>query len=128
MKNFARETRRVAAWHYVQTPYFWFPVDPHFYKLPFYHWLPRPLRAKLLMRLPLAHAGKISTLETAPQIVEGARLIDGAKMKILFPESALRFERFYGLPKSMIAVLAPKKGRAALSSEERRVGTECVST
>src|SRR3546814_10323990 len=47
MKNFARETRRVAAWHYVQTPYFWFPVDPHFYKLPFYHWLPRPLRAKL---------------------------------------------------------------------------------
>src|SRR3546814_49912 len=47
MKNFARETRRVAAWHYVQTPYFWFPVDPHFYKLPFYHWLPRPLRANL---------------------------------------------------------------------------------
>src|SRR3546814_2616362 len=67
MKNFARETRRVAAWHYVQTPYFWFPVDPHFYKLPFYHWLPRPLRAKLLMRLPLAHAGKISTLERSEE-------------------------------------------------------------
>src|SRR3546814_11499969 len=98
------------------------PIATHFYKLPFYHWLPRPLRAKLLMRLPLAHAGKISTLEKAHQIVEGARLIDGAQMKILFPESDLSFERFYGLPKSMIAVLAPK------SSEERRVGQECVST
>src|SRR3546814_17223193 len=94
MKNFARETRRVAAWHYVQTPYFWFPVDPHFYTLPFYHWLPRPLRAKLLMRLPLAHAGTISKLEKAHQIVDGVRLIHGAHITLLFPKRSLHFYSF----------------------------------
>src|SRR3546814_389311 len=107
IEDFARETRRISAGHYVLTAYFWFPGGPHFYKLPCDHWLRRPLRAKLLMRRPLAHAGKMSTLEKAHQIVEGARLIDCAQMKILFPESDLSFERFSGLPKSMIAVLAP---------------------
>ncbi|MBK5264755.1 MAG: class I SAM-dependent methyltransferase [Alphaproteobacteria bacterium] len=107
MKNFARETRRVAPWHYVQTPYFWFPVDPHFYRLPFYHWLPRPMRAKLLMLLPLAHVGRIGTLDKAHDIVEGAKLIDRAQMELLFPDSQHSFERFYGLPKSMIAIRGP---------------------
>lgn len=107
MRKFARETRRVAPWHYVQTPYFWFPIDPHFYKMPFFHWMPHPARAKLLTRLPLAHAGRISTLEKAHQIVEGAKLLDRAQMNILFPDSRISFERFYGLPKSLIAIRAP---------------------
>ena len=107
MRSFAAETRRVAPWHYVQTPYFWFPVDPHFYKLPFFHWMPHPLRARLLTWLPLAHAGRVSTLDKAHRIVEGAKLLDAAQMRILFPESELHFERFLGLSKSMIAVRAP---------------------
>lgn len=107
MRSFAAETRRVAPWHYVQTPYFWFPVDPHFYKLPFFHWMPPSLRARLLMRLPLAHVGRIATLEKAHHVVEGAKLIDMAQMRVLFPDSDIRFERFFGLPKSLIAVRAP---------------------
>lgn len=107
MRSFAAETRRVAPWHYVQTPYFWFPVDPHFYKLPLFHWMPPSLRAKLLMRLPLAHVGRIGTLEKAHQVVEGAKLLDFAQMRTLFPDSTISFERFFGLPKSLIAVTAP---------------------
>lgn len=108
MRGFAAETRRVAPWHYVQTPYFWFPVDPHFYRLPLFHWLPPSIRAKLLMRLPLAHVGKIATIEKAHQVVEGAKLLDLAQMRALFPDSDIHFERFYGLPKSLIAVRAPR--------------------
>lgn len=107
MCNFAAETRRVAPWHYVQTPYFWFPVDPHFYRLPLFHWMPPSLRAKLLMRLPLAHVGRIATLKKAHQVVEGAKLIDLAQMRSLFPDSDIGFERFFGLPKSLIAIRAP---------------------
>lgn len=108
MRSFAAETRRVAPWHYVQTPYFWFPMDPHFYKLPLFHWMPPSLRAKLLMRLPLAHVGRIPTLEKAHQVVEGAKLIDLSQMRVLFPDSTICFERFFGLPKSLIAVRAPR--------------------
>lgn len=108
MRAFAAETRRVAPWHYVQTPYFWFPVDPHFYRMPLFHWMPQSVRAKLLMRLPLAHVGRIATLEKAHQVVEGAKLIDLAQMRALFPDSHIRFERFFGLPKSLIAVRAPR--------------------
>lgn len=107
MESFAAETRRVASWHYVQTPYFWFPIDPHFYKMPFFHWMPPSVRAKLLMRFPLAHAGRVSTLGKAHRIVEGAKLLDAAQMRMLFPDSSLSFERFCGLPKSMIAIRGP---------------------
>lgn len=107
MERFAAETRRVASWHYVQTPYFWFPIDPHFYKMPFFHWMPPSVRAKLLMRFPLAHAGCVPTLGKAYRIVEGAKLLDAAQMRILFPDSSLSFERFFGLPKSMIAIRGP---------------------
>lgn len=107
MKAFAAETRRVAPYHYLQTPYFWFPIDPHFYRFPFFHWLPRPLRAKLLVWLPLAHAGRMPDLDSAHSAVDGARLLDRAQMRLLFPASRHRFEHFLGLPKSMITTLGP---------------------
>ncbi|WP_150291320.1 methyltransferase domain-containing protein [Sphingobium estronivorans] len=46
MIRFANEVRRVGQNYYVQTPHFWFPVDPH-YGIPFFHWLPDSMRAYL---------------------------------------------------------------------------------
>ena len=66
MKNFAAETRRVAPFYYVQTPNFWFPIDPHFYKFPLYHWFPRPLKARILTTFPIAHVGRIQTTFNYP--------------------------------------------------------------
>jgi len=40
MKRFGAETRRVGRNYYVQTPYYWFPIDPHYYRAPLIHWLP----------------------------------------------------------------------------------------
>lgn len=104
MKAFAGETRRVAEFYYVQTPYFWFPIDPHYYKMPLFHWLPRPTRAWLLGAFPIAHSGRIKATDMAYEVVDRARLLDGRQFRFLFPDAATSFERFAGLPKSMIAI------------------------
>lgn len=103
MKAFAKELRRVGESYYVQTPYFWFPIDPHFYALPMFHWMPHSMRLKLLNRLALAHAGKIASVDMANEVIEHTRLLDTSQFDFLFPDATLKFERFIGLPKSMIA-------------------------
>jgi hypothetical protein len=104
MKRFANEIRRVAPRHYVQTPYYWFPIDPHYFGLPMFHWLPRPVRARALNTFPLATSGRLPNLDVAFGAVDNARLLDRWQMGHLFPDSKIEFERFAGLPKSMIAV------------------------
>jgi len=107
MKKFAGELRRVATNHYVQTPYFWFPIDPHYYGLPMFHWLPRPVRARALCTFPLATAGRLPNLDNAFSAVDNARLLDRWQFGYLFPESKIAFERIAGLPKSMVAIKGP---------------------
>ena len=103
MCDFARETRRLAPEHWIQTPYFWFPVEPHCLT-PFYHWLPHPIRIKLIHRFRLGNWERRKTIDAAVRAVESARLLDQAMFQELYPDSEIRFERLMLWPKSMIAV------------------------
>jgi hypothetical protein len=107
MKAFAAETRRVAPAYYVQTPNFWFPIDPHFYKFPLYHWFPRPVRARILNTFPIAHVGRIEGVDNAFRVVDDARLLDSRQFGFLFPDAAISYERVGGLAKSFIAIRGP---------------------
>jgi len=102
MQRCANEIRRVAKAYYVQTPYLWFPIEPHF-RAPFYAWLPEQTRAKLLMKFDLGYIGKAATLDQAMSDVQSINLLDHGQMKSLFPDANVSFERVMGLPKSMIA-------------------------
>lgn len=104
MAAYAREIRRLAPAYYVQTPYFWFPVDPHFYRMPFYHWLPTSLRLKLVRRFKLGWARPVSDIAHGMRIVESAVLLDRTRFRALFPDAELRYERLAGLPKSLLAL------------------------
>jgi len=104
MKAFAREMRRVGTNYYVQTPFYWFPIDPHFYAFPLFHWLPRPIRTMLLNNLPIAHAGVIPGIDMANEVIDHTRLLDSHQFRFLFPDAVLRYERFIGLAKSMIGI------------------------
>lgn len=104
MKQFAEEVRRVAANLYVQTPYYWFPVEPH-YLTPFFHWLPKPAQVRLLRSFTLGNRGRASSLDDALTKLEDApRMLDLKSFKLLFPDCRILKERFFLLTKSLIAV------------------------
>ena len=103
MRAFSTETRRLAPAYYVQTPYFWFPIDPHWPKFPMFHWLPMSWRQKLVRRYGLGWGKPCKDIDHAMRDLEGTTLLDWSHMANLFPDGHIRAERFFGLVKSMIA-------------------------
>lgn len=101
---FAHEANRIAPAHYVQTPSYWFPFDPHWPVMPFFHWLPLSWRWRLLMRFKLGWGGPHRSIAHAMGDLEGTVLVDGAQMRDLFPASRIRAERVLLFAKSLIAV------------------------
>lgn len=102
MVAFASELKRVARTYYVQTPNYWFPVEPHA-MTPFIHWLPKPTRIWLVMHLQLGNWSKATTIEKAVATIESARLLNREMVGALFPEAEIRIERFALMPKSIVA-------------------------
>jgi hypothetical protein len=86
MEAMAREVRRLAPAHFVQTPNYWFPIEPH-YKRPLIQYLPRPVRQAVTGDDP-----------------DRIRLLSAGEMKQLFPDATLWWERFWGLTKPLVAI------------------------
>ncbi len=103
MKAYGAEIRRVARTYFVQTPSFWFPVEPHFMR-PFFHWLPKPMRVSWVSRVSVGHFPKAQSIDEAVSIVDSARLLDKKMFRSLFPDAEIVHERFLLWTKSYIAV------------------------
>lgn len=103
MEAFAAECRRLAPRYYVQTPYFWFPVEPHFSAL-FFHWRSEQSRARALMRRPHGFSEKAADVGAAMRDVQHARLLDKTQFRFLYPDAAHHDEKVGPLTKSVIAV------------------------
>lgn len=103
MIAFARELSRLAENYFVQTPNYWFPIEPHF-MTPFFHWLPRPTRIWLISHFNLGNWSKAQSVDEAVRAVESARLLNRRMFQSLFADASVLTEKFCGLPKSFIAV------------------------
>jgi len=103
MVDFAGEIRRIATMYYVQTPNYFFPVEPHFF-FPFFHWFPFSLKLRLTMRFQLGCFPKASSEEEARGFIELCRLLTKRKLLALFPDAALHRERLFFLAKSFILI------------------------
>jgi hypothetical protein len=99
-RAFADTVRDQAPRHWVQTPYRYFPVEPH-WLFPGMQFLPVRARAAIAERWPLAHSR--ARHEDATRVVLSTELLSKTEMRELFPESTLRFETVLGAPKSLIA-------------------------
>jgi len=97
----AREVRRVGQRYFVQTPNYYFPIEPHAL-FPAFQFLPLGARAELLSRFELGHPGRIRDKAEARKWAEEIHLLKAAEMHRLFPDALLRRERVAGLTKSLM--------------------------
>lgn len=103
MVQFSKELSRVSKSYFVQTPNYWFPIEPHCIT-PFFHWFPKPIRVCLVLHVQLGNWRKASSIDHAVRIVESARLLNKKMFQELFKEATILTESFLWLPKSFIAV------------------------
>jgi hypothetical protein len=97
----AREVQRVARAFWVQTPNFWFPMEPHFL-FPGWHWLPIELRVAIIRRRAVGWRGPCSDPKSARELVREIRLMRRRELEQLFPSATVISERWHGLSKSFI--------------------------
>jgi Methyltransferase domain len=99
----ADEVRRLAPVYWVQTPNYWFPIEPHFL-VPCWHYLPVRTRARLIRSRRFGHRGPCPNDLTALALVQEIRLVTVKELELLFPDAEVLVERFGPLTKSLVAV------------------------
>ncbi|MEW6252348.1 MAG: class I SAM-dependent methyltransferase [Planctomycetota bacterium] len=99
----ATEIRRVARVYWVQSPNYWFPIEPHF-QFVGWQWLPVSWRVAILRRRTCGWRARTPDPSRARALVEEIRLLTRAQLRRLFPDARLIAERFAGFTKSWMAV------------------------
>ena len=109
MMSMAREIRRVAPAYFVQTPYFWFPVEPHA-RTAFLHWLPESLKFRLVMARKCGpYWSKAKTVDEAMRTIQSSLLLDKRMFSALFPDANIVSEKVFGMTKSLMAIRSHSK-------------------
>ncbi|WP_367326271.1 class I SAM-dependent methyltransferase [Streptomyces sp. HUAS ZL42] len=98
----AETVRMMSDQHWVQTPYRYFPVEPH-WLFPAFQFLPLRARAEVSRRWPFGPT-RSTDLGAAVGDVAWVELLDFTAMRQYFPHSEIWPERVVGLPKSLVAV------------------------
>jgi hypothetical protein len=104
-ERFAQGIRDAAPRYWVQTPYRYFPIEPHFL-FPGLQYLPRGAQAVALRCWPLGSGRHVADRADALSRVLDIELLSKAEMQAYFPDAVLNKERIGGLVKSLIAVRA----------------------
>jgi hypothetical protein len=101
-RRFADVVYALADSYVIQTPYRYFPIEPH-WMFPGFQFLPMAARSWLAPRWPLGHTQGWDA-EPAKSEVMSTELLSVAEMRSYFPDGEIVWERVVGLPKSMIVV------------------------
>jgi len=99
--RFAEQVRASASHYWVQTPYRYFPIEPH-WVFPGQQFLPARGRIWLSQRWKGGHVQ--STPDTAPDDVLWIELLSVTELRHYFPDADIYRERFCGITKSITAV------------------------
>jgi SAM-dependent methyltransferase len=97
----AREVERVGKRYFVQTPNYYFPIEPH-YLFPGFQWLPVESRAWLLNHFDLGWTKRKHTRAEARESVSSVRLMKKSELVRLFPRAKIYEEKVLSLSKSFV--------------------------
>lgn len=97
----AAEIQKLAPRYWVQTPYRYFPVEPH-WLFPGMQFMPVALRNEIAQRWPLAPFKAERSTEMLAEILN-TELLSATEMHFYFPDAQLLKEKFLGITKSLIA-------------------------
>lgn len=92
----------LAPGYLVQTPYRYFPVEPH-WMFPGFQFLPMSARFYLAPRWPLGHTYGWAPDASADEVMS-TELLSASEMRRYFPDAEIVWERVAGMPKSMTAI------------------------
>ncbi len=98
----ASNIRRIAKHYFVQTPNYYFPVEPHFL-VPFFQMLPPGVKITLVKNFSLGWYEKQSDDKSAAELVNSIRLLNRKELIELFPDAEIYEEKFFAMNKSFIA-------------------------
>lgn len=98
----AEAMRRAAPRLWMQTPNYWFPMEPHFH-VPGWQWLPHRVRVALLQRRRCGWRGPCPDRAEADALVREVRLLKRREIAAMFPGATIEPERIGGIVKSWIA-------------------------
>lgn len=101
-QKMAKEAQRVSTYHFIQTPNYWFPIEPH-WVFPCFQYLPKLFRIFLTRYFNLGHLKSSGSWAAARQQVEEIQLLSRAEMAMLFPESKIWEEKLLIFSKSFVA-------------------------
>ena len=99
--DLAGQVRELAPRHWVQTPYRYFPLEPH-WLFPGMQFMPAAARVKIASHWPLVHT-RPANVDEARNEVLWTELVSLTEMREYFPNSTILRERVLGVTKSLIA-------------------------
>jgi hypothetical protein len=97
----AAEIRRAGQSYFVQIPYLYFPIDPHFFTVPYFQLLPEKWQRWICRHIAAGFVPKGGFLPV--------HYLTAAQFSALFPEARIVRERFLFLTKSLYAAKRKEK-------------------
>lgn len=92
----------LAPLYVIQTPYRYFPIEPH-WMFPGFQFLPVSARSYLAPRWPLGHTYRWEPDASANEVMS-TELLSASEMRQYFPDAEIVWERIAGVPKSITAI------------------------
>lgn len=96
------EIKRLGKRYFIQTPNYFFPLEPHFL-FPCFQFFPLYLKVFILLNFGAGWYKKVENRQEAVEIANSITLLTEEKVKSLFPEATIYKEKLFGLTKSFIA-------------------------
>ena len=99
---FASEVIRLCDKYIIQTPSFWFPLEPHSL-IPFFQFIPHKVRALLIMTFHINYFPKTTHYRDAVTVSKTTIMMTKKRFRKLFPDAEIHVEKLVGITKSYTA-------------------------